>query len=212
MGHQGAAWLGQRTRVVEETPDQVVDGMGLAPDAQVAEVGAGTGYFTFRIAEAVPTGRLRGRRATGLPACLIERSCFAVNPPGRRCGRQTAIPLLRATHVRQPSLIAKTLPSPSGVAWSASASVGGCLFRRNANPMQSARPIGPSTAVSAVSERRHRADADRLTGLAPVSRSGGEQQDRTPDIPFRPILPASVRHGRCRPCHREPPNERQEEP
>ncbi len=32
--------------------------MGLAPDAQVADIGAGTGYFTFRIAEAVPTGRV----------------------------------------------------------------------------------------------------------------------------------------------------------
>ncbi|UHD15898.1 class I SAM-dependent methyltransferase [Thiocapsa bogorovii] len=58
MGHQGAAWLERRTRVVEETPDRVVEGMGLAPDAQVADIGAGTGYFTFRIAEAVPTGRV----------------------------------------------------------------------------------------------------------------------------------------------------------
>ncbi|RKT45457.1 class I SAM-dependent methyltransferase [Thiocapsa rosea] len=58
MGHQGAAWLERRTRVVEETPDRVVEGMGLAPDAQIADIGAGTGYFTFRIAEAVPEGRV----------------------------------------------------------------------------------------------------------------------------------------------------------
>jgi ubiquinone/menaquinone biosynthesis C-methylase UbiE len=58
MGHQGAAWLERRTRVVEERPDRVVEGMGLAPDARVADIGAGTGYFTFRIAEAVPTGRV----------------------------------------------------------------------------------------------------------------------------------------------------------
>jgi ubiquinone/menaquinone biosynthesis C-methylase UbiE len=58
MGHRGAAWLERRTRVVEEQPDRVVAGMGLAPDAQVADIGAGTGYFTFRIAEAVPTGRV----------------------------------------------------------------------------------------------------------------------------------------------------------
>ncbi|RKT38051.1 class I SAM-dependent methyltransferase [Thiocapsa rosea] len=58
MGHQGAAWLERRTRVVEERPDRVVEGMGLAPDAQVADIGAGTGYFTFRIAEAIPTGRV----------------------------------------------------------------------------------------------------------------------------------------------------------
>jgi len=58
MGHQGAAWLERRTRVDEERPDRVVDGMELALDAQVADIGAGTGYFTFRIAEAVPKGRV----------------------------------------------------------------------------------------------------------------------------------------------------------
>jgi ubiquinone/menaquinone biosynthesis C-methylase UbiE len=58
MGHQGAAWLERRTRVAEERPDRVVDGMELALDAQVADIGAGTGYFTFRIAEAVPKGRV----------------------------------------------------------------------------------------------------------------------------------------------------------
>ena len=42
MGHQGAAWLERRTRVVEERPERVVDGMGLALDAQVADIGAGT--------------------------------------------------------------------------------------------------------------------------------------------------------------------------
>jgi len=58
MGHQGAAWLERGTRVVEERPERVVDGMGLALDAQVADIGAGTGYFTFRIAAAVPKGRV----------------------------------------------------------------------------------------------------------------------------------------------------------
>jgi len=58
MGHEGAAWLERRTRVVEERPERVVDGMGLALDAQVADIGAGTGSFTFRIAEAVPKGRV----------------------------------------------------------------------------------------------------------------------------------------------------------
>jgi len=58
MGHQGAAWLERSAREVEERPDRVVEGMALAPDAEVADIGAGTGYFTFRIAEDVPTGRV----------------------------------------------------------------------------------------------------------------------------------------------------------
>ncbi|WP_295622820.1 class I SAM-dependent methyltransferase [uncultured Lamprocystis sp.] len=58
MGHQGAAWLERSAREVEERPDRVVEGMALAPDAEVADIGAGTGYFTVRIAADVPTGRV----------------------------------------------------------------------------------------------------------------------------------------------------------
>jgi len=58
MGHQGATWLERSARDVEERPDRVVEGMALAPDAEVADIGAGTGYFTFRIAADIPTGRV----------------------------------------------------------------------------------------------------------------------------------------------------------
>jgi ubiquinone/menaquinone biosynthesis C-methylase UbiE len=58
MGHQGAAWLERRTRASEELPDKVVEAMELAPDAKVADIGAGTGYFSFRLAESVPTGQV----------------------------------------------------------------------------------------------------------------------------------------------------------
>jgi ubiquinone/menaquinone biosynthesis C-methylase UbiE len=58
MGHRGAAWLERQSRVAEEHPDAVVQGMDLAPDANVADIGAGTGYFGFRIAPEVPAGRV----------------------------------------------------------------------------------------------------------------------------------------------------------
>ena len=58
MGHRGAAWLERRSRVAEEHPDDVVRGMALAPDAKVADIGAGTGYFSLRIAPKVPEGRV----------------------------------------------------------------------------------------------------------------------------------------------------------
>lgn len=58
MGYQGAAWLERPERADEERPDQVVANLGLAPDAAVADIGAGTGYFTFRISGAVPRGRV----------------------------------------------------------------------------------------------------------------------------------------------------------
>jgi len=58
MGHRGAAWLERSTRVFEERPDEVVAHMDLEPDHVVADLGAGTGYFTFRISPQVPRGHV----------------------------------------------------------------------------------------------------------------------------------------------------------
>jgi ubiquinone/menaquinone biosynthesis C-methylase UbiE len=58
MGHQGAGWLERQERTHEEMPDEVVANMSLAPDEVVADIGAGTGYFAFRIANVVPEGRV----------------------------------------------------------------------------------------------------------------------------------------------------------
>ena len=58
MGHQGMGWLERPSRAAEERPDLVVANMGLAPDAVVADIGAGSGYFSFRIASRVPRGRV----------------------------------------------------------------------------------------------------------------------------------------------------------
>lgn len=41
-----------------QRPDLVVASLSLAPDARVADVGAGTGYFSVRLARAVPQGRV----------------------------------------------------------------------------------------------------------------------------------------------------------
>ena len=58
MSHRGAAWLERPDRAQEERPDAVVAALGLAPDAVVVDLGAGTGYFTRRLARAVPHGRV----------------------------------------------------------------------------------------------------------------------------------------------------------
>ena len=41
-----------------QKPQQVIEALRLAPDAVVADIGAGTGYFTMRLAQAVPGGRV----------------------------------------------------------------------------------------------------------------------------------------------------------
>jgi len=58
MGHLGADWLERPEREQEERPAAVIENMQLAPDATVADIGAGTGYFSFRIASVVPKGRV----------------------------------------------------------------------------------------------------------------------------------------------------------
>ncbi|HEX8385719.1 MAG TPA: class I SAM-dependent methyltransferase [Rubricoccaceae bacterium] len=58
MSHRGAAWLERDDRALEERPDILLRALDLAPDAVVADLGAGTGYFTFRLADEVPEGRV----------------------------------------------------------------------------------------------------------------------------------------------------------
>jgi SAM-dependent methyltransferase len=41
-----------------QKPDQVLDALQLQPASRVADVGAGTGYFTVRIATRIPEGKL----------------------------------------------------------------------------------------------------------------------------------------------------------
>ncbi|HYH47678.1 MAG TPA: methyltransferase domain-containing protein [Thermoanaerobaculia bacterium] len=56
MPFHGAAWLEREGRVEEERPDEVLQAMDLAPGMQVAEVGAGTGFFARRIGPVVAPG------------------------------------------------------------------------------------------------------------------------------------------------------------
>lgn len=58
MGHRGAAWLERAEREVEERPDLVLQELGLEADHVVADVGAGSGYFSFRLSRLVPRGRV----------------------------------------------------------------------------------------------------------------------------------------------------------
>ena len=58
MGHQGAYWLERPSREAEERPDMAVDALGLKPTDTVADIGAGTGYMSFRMARKVPNGQV----------------------------------------------------------------------------------------------------------------------------------------------------------
>ncbi len=54
----GAEWMEKRDRDNAELPDRLVANLDLKPTDAVADIGAGTGYLTFRIADEVPYGRV----------------------------------------------------------------------------------------------------------------------------------------------------------
>ncbi|GAB5536227.1 MAG: class I SAM-dependent methyltransferase [Rubricoccaceae bacterium] len=58
MSHRGAAWLEREDREIDERPDLLVASLDLEPTDVVADIGAGTGYFAFRLAPRVPEGRV----------------------------------------------------------------------------------------------------------------------------------------------------------
>lgn len=58
MGHRGAGWLERPSREREERTDLLVKNLPLEPDSVVADIGAGTGFFSFPIARQVPDGEV----------------------------------------------------------------------------------------------------------------------------------------------------------
>lgn len=58
MGHQGASWLERSQREREERTDLLITALGLNPGDAVADIGAGTGYFVFRMSPLVPQGKV----------------------------------------------------------------------------------------------------------------------------------------------------------
>lgn len=60
MGHQAAGWLERGNREAEERPSKMIEILKerLGPDDVFADIGAGTGYYSFRVAPLVPKGKV----------------------------------------------------------------------------------------------------------------------------------------------------------
>jgi ubiquinone/menaquinone biosynthesis C-methylase UbiE len=59
MGVGGAGWLERPEREAEEEPSRAIEALGLRPGMTVADIGAGSGYYTVRMARRVgPDGKV----------------------------------------------------------------------------------------------------------------------------------------------------------
>jgi ubiquinone/menaquinone biosynthesis C-methylase UbiE len=56
MGVGGAPWLDRGEREAEEAPEKALDEIGIRPGMAIADVGAGTGYFSLKMARRVGPG------------------------------------------------------------------------------------------------------------------------------------------------------------
>lgn len=58
MGHRAAMWLERDGRQRQERTDLLIQRLPLEKDHVVADIGAGTGYFSFPVARRVPEGKV----------------------------------------------------------------------------------------------------------------------------------------------------------
>jgi ubiquinone/menaquinone biosynthesis C-methylase UbiE len=70
MDASGASWLDRRERDVEEAPDDAIDLIGVKKGSSVADIGAGSGYMTVKLAKRV--GSAGVVYATDIQTAMIE--------------------------------------------------------------------------------------------------------------------------------------------
>jgi SAM-dependent methyltransferase len=74
MGPAGADWLDRKERSEEERPDLALDSLALTTGMVVADVGAGTGYMSLRMAKRVgPSGKVYAEDIQPEMLALLKR-------------------------------------------------------------------------------------------------------------------------------------------
>jgi ubiquinone/menaquinone biosynthesis C-methylase UbiE len=79
MGFEGAAWLERNTREQEENTKKAISKLPITPGSVVADIGAGTGYYTFPIAAKVPKGKVYAVEIQQSAIAYLERRSKQLN-------------------------------------------------------------------------------------------------------------------------------------
>ena len=131
MGMGGADWLERPEREWEESPEQMLDALELKQGQTVADVGAGVGYLTLRIAKRVgPTGKVYGvdvqremlarlrKNAAKAKLSNVETVLGSENDPKLPAGQIDLILMVDVYHeLSQPQLMLQNMKkalSPTG--------------------------------------------------------------------------------------------------
>ncbi len=77
MTHEGAGWLDRTEREKEENPKRLLELLKIRPDQVVVDFGAGSGYYTLRMAALVPKGKAVAVDIQPEMLAIIERKKMA---------------------------------------------------------------------------------------------------------------------------------------
>ncbi len=100
MGHLGAAWLERPGRGREERTDLLIERLPLQANSVVADIGAGTGYFSFAVADRVPEGKVL--------AVDIQPEMLAIIDEKKRAGGASNVEPVKGT-IMDPALTPDTV-------------------------------------------------------------------------------------------------------
>lgn len=110
MGHPALGWLERGNREQEEAPSRAIAAIELPADAVVADIGAGSGYYSFRISPKVPRGKVVAidiqpemldflrKRATELAVPNVEPHLGAIDDLGLPAASLDAALMVDAYH------------------------------------------------------------------------------------------------------------------
>jgi ubiquinone/menaquinone biosynthesis C-methylase UbiE len=101
MGHQGASWLNRKTRNKEERTDLLLESLPINSGDNIADIGAGTGFFSIPMAEAT------GAEGTVYAVDIQPEMLARIQKRATKAG-VTNIKLVLATE-KSPALAANTI-------------------------------------------------------------------------------------------------------